>query len=98
MPFDAADLAVFYDDDMPGYALVSPSNKPSFGALMRSVDRDVFDTGRVGTHVIRYVGTVPLLHGDTLIITANLQSGTFVVQGAPKRLNSAEFSVDLVKQ
>lgn len=98
MPFDADDLAVFYDEDMPGYVLVSPAVGQPFAALLRSADRDVFDSGRAGTHSIRYLGAAAFVNGDVLTIASGPHAGTYAVHGLSKRLNGSEFQADLVKQ
>ena len=93
MPFDAADLAVFYDPDMPGYVLASSSGG-DFAALMRSADREAWDAAQIGTHTLRYLNTTQLAANDLLTIAAD----TYKVVGQPKRINGSEYLADLVRQ
>lgn len=93
MPFDAADLAMFYDPDMPGHVLVSASGG-DFAALMRSADRDAWDAAQIGTHVLRYLNTTQLAANDLLTIATE----TYKVVGLPRRINGNEYIADLVRQ
>ncbi len=97
MPFDAEDLAVFFDADMPGHVLAEISGTP-FDALLRGADKDVFGDVRIGTHRLRYLQTVSLAPNDTITIATGLHAGTYTVHGLPQRINAAEFSAELVKQ
>lgn len=97
MPFDADDLAVFYDEDMPGHVLVE-SVTGSFDALMRSADADVFNYARVGTHRLRCLLSASLAPSAVLTIGSGVHAGNYVVHGMPRRINGAEAEADLVRQ
>lgn len=97
MPFDADDLAVFYDEDMPGHVLVE-SVTGLFDALMRSADADVHDPASVGTHRLVPPAELAVSPAAVLTIGSGVHAGNYVVHGVPRRINGAEAEADLVRQ
>lgn len=65
--FDAADLAVFVDPDMPGYVLALINGQP-IGALFSAAYGEAF--GLVGgtKPTLRVLGSVTVMEGDPVVI------------------------------
>lgn len=83
------DLPIFYSD-LAEYATHAGGN---FYAFLTDAEPDVFDTGRVSTHRIRYQKSTQLAKGDAITI----DGVGYKVSELPRLINGREYTAELVR-
>ena len=85
------DAGVFYRS---GLTETVETARGTFEAFLDTAEADVFNEASISTHSLRYQSNDAVLTGEVITVDGL----SYKVIGLPRRINSGEYTADLVKQ